>query len=79
MRRVIILILFFLLGGMALGTSRGFAFWVWTPETNKWVNPKYSVKDTPSEQLQFALTFYQSKEYKEAIQELRKLIDHYPR
>ncbi len=64
---------------MALGPSRGFAFWVWTPETNQWVNPKYSVKDTPSEQLQFALTFYQSKEYKEAIQELRKLIKHYPR
>lgn len=64
---------------MTLGPSHGFAFWVWTPETNKWVNPKYSVKDTPSEQLQFALTFYQSKEYKEAIQELRKLISHYPR
>lgn len=79
MRRVIVLILFFLLSGMALGPSRGFAFWVWTPETNQWVNPKYSVKDTPSEQLQFALTFYQSKEYKEAIQELRKLIKHYPR
>ena len=64
---------------MTLGPSRGSAFWVWTPETNKWVNPKYAVKDTPSEQLQYALTFYQSKEYKEAIQELRKLIDHYPR
>ena len=64
---------------MIWGPSRGFAFWVWTPETNKWVNPKYSVKDTPSEQLEYALTFYKSQEYKEAISELRKLIDHYPR
>ncbi|MBI5023680.1 MAG: outer membrane protein assembly factor BamD [Candidatus Omnitrophica bacterium] len=79
MRRVIILILFFLLSGTTLVPSRGFAFWVWTPETNKWVNPKYSVKDTPSEQLEYALAFYKSQEYKEAIQELRKLIDHYPR
>ena len=64
---------------MTLGSSRGFAFWVWTPETNKWENPKYAVKDTPSEQLQYALTFYQSQEYKEAISEFRKLINHYPR
>ena len=64
---------------MVWGSSSGFAFWVWTPETNQWVNPKYSVKDTPSEQLQYALTFYQSKEYKEAIAEFRKLINHYPR
>jgi len=60
-------------------TSAGHAFWVWTPETNKWVNPKYAVKDTPSEQLQFALGFYEAKEYKEAIRELKKLIKHFPR
>ena len=56
-----------------------FAFWVWTPETNKWVNPKYAVKETPQEQLQYALEFYKDKEYKEAINEFRKLIKHYPR
>lgn len=79
MCRTLILILLFVLGIMTAGPSRGFAFWVWTPETNKWENPKYAVKDTPSEQLQYALTFYQSREYKEAIQEFRKLINHYPR
>src|SRR3989338_4005070 len=79
MRRVIILILSFLFSAMALSPSRGFAFWVWTPETNKWENPKYAVKDTPTEQLQHALASYQSKEYKESVRELRKLIDHYPR
>lgn len=55
------------------------AFWVWTPETNRWVNPKYAVKDTPAEQLQYALKFYEAKEFKEALRELNKLIDHYPR
>lgn len=55
------------------------AFWVWTPETNKWVNPKYAVKDTPGEQLIFALEFYKSKQYDEAVRELDKLLKHYPR
>jgi len=60
-------------------SSQPIAFWVWTPETNKWVNPKYSVKDTPKEQLEVGLGFYESKEYKEAIREFQKLIKYYPR
>jgi len=56
-----------------------FAFWVWTPETNKWSNPKYSVKDTPAEQLQEGLNFYENQQYKEAIKEFNKLIKYYPR
>jgi len=59
--------------------SHSIAFWVWTPETNKWTNPKYSVKDTPQEQLEVGLGFYKSEEYKEAIREFKKLIKHYPR
>jgi len=55
------------------------AFWIWTPETNKWENPNFSVKETPSEQLQLALDFYKVKQYKEAIREFKKLIKHYPR
>jgi len=75
-RKVQILILIVLL----LGISRtSFAFWMWTPETNKWVNPKYAVKDTPKEQLDHALGFYRSKDYKEAVKEFRKLLKHYPR
>lgn len=55
------------------------AFWIWTPETNKWVNPKYSVKETPALQLEYALDFYKEKEYKAAIQEFEKLLKHYER
>lgn len=54
-------------------------FWIWTPETNKWINPKYAVKDTPQEQLQAGVDLYEMKEYKQAIQEFEKLLKHYPR
>ena len=36
------------------------AFWMWTPETNKWINPKYAVKDTPQEQLQVGTDLYKT-------------------
>lgn len=73
-----ILIIFTLL--LAVFCTRpSFAFWVWTPESGKWENPKFAVKDTPQEQLQFALEFYNSKKYKEAIREFDKLIKNYPR
>jgi outer membrane protein assembly factor BamD len=71
-RLLFILIFFLFLSGQS------FAFWVWTPETNKWVNPKYAVKDTPKEQLAYALEFYQIKDYAKAINECLKLIQHYP-
>ena len=48
------------------------SFWIWTPESNKWGNPKYSVKETPAEQLDFSLGFYEEKSYEEAIKELKK-------
>jgi outer membrane assembly lipoprotein YfiO len=57
----------------------GHAFWMWTPESNKWVNPKYAVKDTPQEQLAYATELYKAKDYKKGINEFHKLIEHYPR
>ena len=55
------------------------AFWIWTPETNKWINPKYAVKETPKEQLEYGLEFFNVQEYKKAINEFEKLLKHYPR
>jgi outer membrane protein assembly factor BamD len=55
------------------------AYWVWTPETRKWVNPKYAPKDTPKEQLLYAMDFFEAKEYKKALTEFRKIIRHYRR
>ncbi len=55
------------------------AFWIWTPESGKFVNPKHVTKDTPKDQLAFAISFYQAKNYKKATDELQKLIKMYPR
>lgn len=69
----------FLLFGLMVWTSPAFAVWIWTPQSNQWVNPKYAVRDTPAEQLSFALGFFNNKEYVPAIREFQKLIRHYPK
>ena len=78
MIRFIILIFIYIFTFLSF-CSQALAFWIWTPESNEWVNPKYSVKDTPGEQLKYAVGFYDAKKYKEAVQEFEKLIKHYPR
>ncbi len=55
-----------------------FAYWIWTPRTNKWTNPKFAVKDTPEEQMDWAMSFYNAGEYTRAINEFEKLIKNYP-
>lgn len=55
-----------------------FAYWIWTPKTGKWINPKYAVKDTPKEQMDWAMGFYEADERKRAISEFEKLITNYP-
>jgi outer membrane assembly lipoprotein YfiO len=77
-KRIIIIITFTALL-LSMAPKPVLAFWVWTPETNKWVNPKYAVKETPEKQLAYAKEFFDSKEYDEAASEFRKLIKHYPR
>ena len=67
----IAIVLFFSLGTTA------FAYWIWTPQTGRWINPKYSVKGSPAEQLEFAKRLFDVKEYKKAEQEFLKLIHYY--
>ncbi len=55
-----------------------FAYWIWTPEIGKWINPKYSVKPTPKEQFDWAFNLYQEKEYSKAAGEFDKLVFNYP-
>ena len=72
----------FILSLCLLGTvlsTESHAFWIWTPESGEWVNPKYAVKESPQKQLEYALEFYKAEEYPEALRELRKLIKHYER
>src|SRR3989338_3805158 len=68
-----------LFGLLLVVPSSVHAFWVWTPETNKWINPKYAVKDTPMEQFEEAKVLYDQKNYASAIKEFNKLVKHYPR
>jgi len=53
------------------------AYWIWTPETKKFINPKYAVKDSPKEQFEWAMSFYESKDYPRAVTEFEKLTKHY--
>lgn len=53
------------------------AYWVWTPDTKKFLNPKYAVKDSPKEQYDWAMTFYEAKDYQRAASEFDKLTKSY--
>ncbi len=54
------------------------AFWIWTPDSGKWINPKYAPKDTPEKAFNYAKTFYDSKNYDEAIKGFEALISTFP-
>lgn len=62
-----------------LALPPAYAYWIWTPKTGRWMNPKYNVKPNPKEQLKFVVEFYEQGKYKEALEECRKLIKHYSR
>ncbi len=54
------------------------AFWLWSPDIGKWINPKNSAKDTPEEQLTWATEFYNQKNWDRAIGEFEKLAAVFP-
>ena len=53
------------------------AYWLWTPESKKFINPKYAVKDSPKAQFDWAMSFYDAKDYKRAAGEFERLTKHY--
>jgi outer membrane assembly lipoprotein YfiO len=52
------------------------AAWVWSPQTG-WIGPGGAVKDSPEEQLAFAVGFFDRKDYDRARKEFRKLLNAY--
>lgn len=60
------------------GTGHSWAYWIWTPEIGKWINPKYAVKNTAEEQFDWARGLYEEKEYSKAADEFDKLVFNYP-
>jgi len=72
-----IFIAFFLT--LTLCANTAYSYWIWTPKTKKFVNPKTAVKPTPKEQFDFAMGLYELKNYEEAKREFKRLIKAYPR
>ncbi len=54
-----------------------YPYWEWTPQTGKWINPKYAVKDTPEEQFKYAEQFREDGKIELSIREHRKLLKYY--
>lgn len=59
-------------------SSHAYAFWVWTPETKRFVNPKAAIKQDAKSQFEYALKFYDEKDYPASIREFKKVITHFP-
>lgn len=70
-------ILSLLLISIVISFNTCYAYWIWTPETKKFVNPKYAVKDSPKEQFDWAMSFYEIKDYQRAAAEFEKLTKSY--
>jgi len=63
----------------AFSLNCAYPYWIWTPKTKKWINPKTAVKPTPKEQFDFAKSLYEIKNYEDAKKEFLKLIANYPK
>jgi outer membrane protein assembly factor BamD len=72
-RKILILSLVF----FCLSQNSAFSYWIWTPKTGKWINPKHAVKPDPKQQFEFAKSFYDLKQYDDALREFKKLIKAY--
>lgn len=72
-RLLIVLSVCLVAAGMA---PPAFAAWMWSPQTG-WVGPSGAVKDSPQEQLDFAVHFFEQKDYRRARIEFRKLVKTY--
>jgi len=72
----IILVAILVLG---IFVTPSYSYWIWTPQSGKWINPKNLPKPTPKEQFAYAMEFYQAKKYKEALREFNKLLTVFPK
>ncbi len=75
--RKFFLIILLILGGFVFPQNL-FSYWEWTPKTNRWINLKYSVKDTAAEQFAWAESFAKEGKIDMAIKKHKQLIEHFP-
>ena len=72
MRKSIILLI------LLLFSFNAYPFWIWSPKTQEWKNPKYVALATPYLQYKQALKSFEEEKFKDAYQEFKKLLVHYP-
>ncbi|MCK4245322.1 MAG: outer membrane protein assembly factor BamD [Candidatus Omnitrophica bacterium] len=72
-----LLIALIISGGIAFPENL-FSYWIWTPKTGRWINPKYHIKDTPREQFEWAESFAKDGDSDTAIRKHEQLIKCYP-
>ncbi len=72
MKKCIILLI------LLLFSAKVYPFWIWSPKTQEWKNPKYSALATPYLQYKQALKLFEEEQFTEAYQEFKKLLVHYP-
>ncbi len=75
-RKIIIL---FILASLTFLVQPAYSYWIWTPKTKKFVNPKAEPKATPKEQFEYAKDSYDNKKWDEAKVEFKKVLKHYPK
>ena len=56
-----------------------YPYWIWTPKTGKFVNPKTEPKSTPAEQLSYSKGLLDKKNYEEARNEFKKILKSFPK
>lgn len=64
--------------GLVLAPSLSLAYWEWTPQTKKWINPKLAVRETPEAQYAWADEYVAKKDYSVAIRKLEQLTEVFP-
>jgi outer membrane assembly lipoprotein YfiO len=71
---VFIFLLFFL-----FSSHHAYSYWIWTPKSGKWVNPKNEPKGNPKDQFDYAKSLLDGKKYEDARKEFKKLLKAYPK
>ncbi|OQX54478.1 MAG: hypothetical protein B5M48_00810 [Candidatus Omnitrophica bacterium 4484_213] len=69
----------FTLAGVLFFSSLSYAFWLWSPSSGKWENPKYPpIKENAQKQFEFAKQLFEKGDYQRARDEFKRLLKRYP-
>jgi outer membrane protein assembly factor BamD len=63
---------------ISLFSLNAYSFWIWSPKTKKWKNPKYSALVTPYLQYREALKYFEKDNFKVAHRKFKKVLLNYP-